>query len=36
MARHANLPLTEQYYPTDVARSDIQVGGLTDKKTGLR
>jgi len=28
-------PLTEKYYPTDVARSDIQVGGLTDKKTGL-
>ena len=28
-------PLTEQYYPTDVARSDIQVGGLRDRKTGL-
>jgi len=27
--------LTDQYYPTDVARSDIQVGGLTDSKTGL-
>jgi hypothetical protein len=28
-------PLTEQYYPSDVARSDIQVGGLVDRKTGL-
>jgi len=27
--------LTDQYYPTDVARSDIQVGGLVDEKTGL-
>ena len=27
--------LTDQYYPTNVARSDIQVGGLVDKKTGL-
>ena len=27
--------LTDQYYPTDVARSDIQVGGLVDRKTGL-
>ena len=28
-------PLTEQYYPSNVARSDIQVGGLVDRKTGL-
>jgi len=28
-------PLTEQYYPTDVARTDIQVGGMVDRKTGL-
>ena len=27
--------LTEQYYPSDVARSDIQVGGMVDSKTGL-
>ncbi len=27
--------LTDQYYPKDVARSDIQVGGLVDRKTGL-
>jgi len=28
-------PLTEQYYPSNVARSDIQVGGMVDRKTGL-
>ena len=28
-------PLTEQYYPSDVARTDIQVGGMVDRKTGL-
>ncbi len=28
-------PLTEKLYPTDVARTDIQVGGMEDKKTGL-
>ena len=28
-------PLTDQYYPTDVARTDIQVGGMKDRKTGL-
>ena len=28
-------PLTKQYYPTDVARTDIQVGGMVDRKTGL-
>ena len=28
-------PLTEQYYPTNVARTDIQVGGMVDRKTGL-
>ena len=28
-------PLTEKFYPTDVARSDVQVGGMIDRKTGL-
>ena len=28
-------PLTDKYYPSDVARSDIQVGGLRDRKTGI-
>ena len=28
-------PLTEQYYPSNVARTDIQVGGMVDRKTGL-
>ena len=28
-------PLTEQYYPEGVARTDIQVGGMKDRKTGL-
>ena len=27
--------LTEKYYPEDVARTDIQVGGMKDRKTGL-
>ena len=27
--------LTEKYYPEGVARTDIQVGGMTDSKTGL-
>ena len=30
-----NSPLTEQYYPEGVARTDIQVGGMKDRKTGL-
>ena len=30
-----NTPLTEKYYPTDVPRTDIQVGGMVDRKTGL-
>ena len=28
-------PLTEKYYPSNVARTDIQVGGMKDRKTGL-
>jgi len=28
-------PLTEKYYPSNVARTDIQVGGMADRKTGL-
>ena len=28
-------PLTEKYYPEGVARTDIQVGGMRDRKTGL-
>ena len=28
-------PLTDKYYPSNVARTDIQVGGMVDKKTGL-
>ena len=28
-------PLTEKYYPSNVARTDIQVGGMIDRKTGL-
>jgi len=27
--------LTDQYYPSNVARTDIQVGGMVDRKTGL-
>ena len=27
--------LTDQYYPSNVARTDIQVGGMADTKTGL-
>ena len=27
--------LTKQYYPSDVARTDIQIGGMVDRKTGL-
>ena len=27
--------MTDQYYPSDVARTDIQVGGMRDRKTGL-
>jgi len=27
--------LTDQFYPYDVPRTDIQVGGMVDKKTGL-
>ena len=27
--------LTDKYYPSDVARTDIQVGGMVDRKTGL-
>ena len=30
-----NTPLVEQYYPSDVARTDIQVGGMVDRKTNL-
>ena len=30
-----NTPLTEKYYPSNVARTDIQVGGMVDRKTGL-
>ena len=30
-----NTPLTEKFYPTDVPRTDIQVGGMVDRKTGL-
>ena len=28
-------PLTDKYYPSDVGRTDIQVGGMVDRKTGL-
>ena len=28
-------PLTKTYYPEGVARTDIQVGGMKDRKTGL-
>jgi hypothetical protein len=28
-------PLTKQYYPEGVARTDIQVGGMKERKTGL-
>ena len=28
-------PLTEKYYPEGIARTDIQVGGMKDRKTGL-
>ena len=28
-------PLTEKYYPEGVARTDIQVGAMKDRKTGL-
>ena len=27
--------MTDQYYPSDVARTDIQIGGMRDRKTGL-
>ena len=27
--------MTDKYYPSDVARTDIQVGGMRDRKTGL-
>jgi hypothetical protein len=27
--------MTDKYYPSDVARTDIQVGGMVDRKTGL-
>jgi len=27
--------MTDQYYPSGVARTDIQVGGMRDRKTGL-
>ena len=27
--------INEKFYPTDVARTDIQVGGMQDRKTGL-
>ena len=27
--------INEKFYPTDVARTDIQVGGMKDRKTGL-
>ena len=30
-----STPLVEQYYPSDIARTDFQVGGMTAKKTGL-
>jgi len=30
-----STPLVEQYYPSDVARTDIQVGGMLDRKTNL-
>lgn len=34
-SRGIRTPLTEKFYPTDVARTDIQVGGMKDRKTGL-
>ena len=33
--RGIKTPLTEKYYPSNVARTDIQVGGMVDRKTGL-
>ena len=33
--RGIKTPLTEKLYPSDVARTDIQVGGMVDRKTGL-
>tara|TARA_A100001388_G_scaffold3192_1_gene2369 strand:- start:5213 stop:6679 length:1467 start_codon:yes stop_codon:yes gene_type:complete len=30
-----STPLVEQYYPSDVARTDFQIGGMTARKTGL-
>ena len=33
--RGIKTPLTEKFYPTDVPRTDIQVGGMVDRKTGL-
>ena len=27
--------INEKFYPTDVARTDIQIGGMRDRKTGL-
>ena len=34
-SRGIKTPLTEKLYPSDVARTDIQVGGMVDRKTGL-
>ena len=30
-----STPLVEQYYPSDAARTDFQIGGMTARKTGL-
>jgi len=30
-----STPLVEQYYPSDVARTEFQIGGMTARKTGL-
>ena len=30
-----STPLVEQYYPSNVARTDFQIGGMTARKTGL-
>ena len=27
--------MTDKYYPSNVARTDIQLGGMLDRKTGL-
>ena len=34
-SRGIKTPLTDKFYPSDVARTDIQVGGMVDRKTGL-